>query len=68
MARLFQKSIWKDKGTRKVQASLKKNTMKESVYESRLNVQPLLSRLGHRGKGKSLRSMEQGEKPTEKPN
>lgn len=28
--------------------------MKESVYESRLNVQPLLSRLGHRGKGSHL--------------
>ena len=35
--------------------------MKESVHESRLSVQPLLSRLCHRGKGKSLRSMELGE-------
>ena len=30
-------------------------------HESRLSVQPLLSRLCHRGKGKSLRSMELGE-------
>ena len=61
MPRLFYKSIWKDKGTRTVKANLKKNTMKESVYESRQNVQPLLSRLYHRGKGKSPRSMEQDE-------